>query len=58
MVGSYRVRIHVHAGSCCVVWEVVVDLLRGDGLPGGDFARVAVSGLSLVCLCQAGAVDL
>ena len=59
MVGSYRVRIHAHAGSCFVVWavvEVVVDLLGGVGLPGGDFAKVAVSEQSPVCPCQTEAV--
>ena len=46
MVGSYRVGIHAHSGSCfvilAVVEVVVVDLSRGEGSPRGDFARVAV----------------
>ena len=36
----------------------MVDPSRGVSLPRGEFARVAVSGLSPVCLCQAGAVEL
>ena len=59
MGGSYKVKIHVHFGFCSVVWEVVVvDSSRGVGLPRFFFAKVAVSGLSPVCLCQAEAVEL
>ena len=59
MGGSYKVKIHVHFGFCSLVWEVVVvDSSRGDGLPRGSFVRVAVSGLSPVCPCQAGAMEL
>ena len=62
MVGSYRVRIHVHSGSCFVVWavvgEVVEDLSRGEGLPRGDLAIMAVSGLIPVWRCQVGAWEL
>ena len=52
MVHSYKARIHVNSGSYSAVLGLVVDLVRGVGLPWGGFVIMAGLVLRPACLCE------